>query len=52
MYPYKFLPVFCVVLCFAVGYFRVFGHKHTLNTNRKTINASYNAILIMDIQIP
>lgn len=51
MYSYKFLPVCCAVLLCEVMYFKVFDHEHALDTNRKTINVSHKAILIIGIQV-
>lgn len=51
MYPYKFMPVCCIVLCCEVMYFKHFGHEHTVNTNRKNINLNSKAMLIKDIEV-
>lgn len=51
MYPYKFLPVCCAVLCCEVMSFKVFGHQHTRDTNSKTIDVSNKAIVIIQIQV-
>lgn len=51
MYPYKFLPVCCTVLCCEAIYFKGFSQEHTVSTERKAITLNSKAMLIKDIQV-